>query len=66
MKRGYSQRDISDILNRHHSVVGKMEQDGRKIEILEFIQYCQALGADPREGFEVLLQSIACEANQTD
>lgn len=64
MKRGYSQRDISAVLNRHHSIVGKMEQDRRKIEILEFIRYCQALGVDPHEGLEVLIQSIAHEANQ--
>jgi transcriptional regulator with XRE-family HTH domain len=62
LKRGYSQRDVSDLMNRHHSVVGKMEQDRRKIEILEFIRYCQVIGVDPHEGVEVLIQSISQEA----
>lgn len=66
VKRGYSQREISVLLKRHHSVVGKMEQDRRKIEILEFIRYCQVLGSDPHEGLEVLIQSIAQDAEQAE
>lgn len=27
VKHGFSLRDISDLMNRHHSIVGKMEQD---------------------------------------
>ncbi|AJQ92290.1 hypothetical Protein YC6258_00238 [Gynuella sunshinyii YC6258] len=45
-------------MGRHHSVIGKMEQDRRKIEMLEFIAYCQVVGVDPHEGLEILIQSI--------
>jgi cytoskeletal protein RodZ len=55
---GLSLREASQILGRHHSVIGKMEQDRRKIEILEFLLYCQVLGADPHEGLEIMLESI--------
>lgn len=51
-------REASLAMGRHHSVIGKMEQDRRKIEILEFVNYCLVLGADPHEGLEILMQSI--------
>ena len=55
---GLSLRGVAELMDRHHSVVGKMEQDRRKIEIVEFIEYCQAIGADPHEGLDVLLASL--------
>jgi len=56
-----SLRDVSEIMGRHHSVLGKMEQDRRKIEILEFIKYCQIIGADPHEGLDILISSLKSE-----
>lgn len=55
---GLSLRDVAEAMGRHHSVVGKMEQDRRKIEILEFVRYCQVLGVDPHEGLDVLVKSL--------
>lgn len=55
---GLSLREASELMGRHHSVLGKMEQDRRKIEILEFVRYCQVLGADPHEGLEILIKSL--------
>lgn len=55
---GLSLRAVAEAMDRHHSVLGKMEQDRRKIEIVEFIEYCQAIGADPHEGLDVLLKSL--------
>lgn len=57
-KSGYSQREVSEIMNRHHSIVGKIEQSRKKIELVEFIKYCQVLGADPYEGLAVLIQAL--------
>ena len=56
--RGLSLREAANKVGRHHSVIGKMEQNRRKIEIVEFVEYCQALGIDPHEGIDVLLTSI--------
>lgn len=55
---GLSLRAVAELMDRHHSVVGKIEQDRRKIEVVEFIEYCQAIGADPHEGLDVLLSSL--------
>lgn len=54
---GLSIRAVAEVLGRYPSVIGKMEQD-RKIEIVEFIQYCHAVGADPHEGVEMLIKSL--------
>ena len=55
---GLSLRAASAKMGRHHSVLGKIEQERRKVEIMEFIQYCHVVGADPHEGLEVMIQSI--------
>lgn len=57
-KSGLSLRDVAEAMGRHHSVLGKMEQDRRKIEILEFVRYCQVLGVNPHEGLDVLIESL--------
>lgn len=57
-EKGLSLRSASQIIERHHSIVGKMEQNRRKIEVLEFLQYCDVLGADPHEGLEIMIESL--------
>ena len=52
---GLSLRAVGEIVGRHHSVVGKLEQDRRKIEMLEFVAYCKAVGADPHEGLDLII-----------
>jgi len=52
-------RDLAPMIGAHFTSVGKMEQDRKKIEIVEFVKYCQAIGADPHEGLEIIIQSIS-------
>lgn len=59
---GLSLRSVADAMGRHHSVLGKMEQDRRKIEVLEFVRYCQVVGADPHEGLDILIKSLEDES----
>lgn len=53
-----SLRAVAEIVGRHHSVIGKLEQDRRKIEMLEFVAYCRAVGADPHEGLDIIIQDV--------
>jgi len=46
------------MIGAHWTSVGKLEQDRKKIELVEFVTYCQAIGADPHEGIEVIIQSM--------
>lgn len=49
---GYTQRDIAKILRVHHSIIGKIEKGDRRIDVVELVQYCRALGVDPREAID--------------
>jgi transcriptional regulator with XRE-family HTH domain len=53
-----SLRDVGSLSGRDHSIIGKIEQARRKIEIIEFIEYCQILGIDPHEGMDILIDSL--------
>ena len=56
--RGLSLRAVGEILQRHHSVIGKLEQDRRRIDIIELLEYCRAVDADPHEAIELLEHSL--------
>lgn len=53
--RGLTLREAAEIVGRHHSVIGKMEQNRRRIDIIEFVGYCVALDIDPHTGIDILL-----------
>lgn len=44
---GISQRELAKRLDRAHSFVGKIESGERQLNVLEFCEYVEALGADP-------------------
>lgn len=37
-------RDLAPMIGAHFTSVGKMEQDRKKIELVEFVRYCNAIG----------------------
>ena len=46
-----TQRQLADRLGVVHSLVGKVETGERRLDVIEFRTYCDALGADPAEFF---------------
>ena len=52
-----SMRMLSEKLNVHHSIIGKIEQGERKLDIVEYVDYCEALGSDPLVGTKVIQSS---------
>ncbi|WP_395005281.1 helix-turn-helix domain-containing protein [Undibacterium sp.] len=52
-------RDLAPIIGAHFTSIGKMEQDRKKIELVEFVKYCQAIDADPHEGLDIIIQSLS-------
>lgn len=55
--QGLSLRDAAARVGRHHSVIGKLEQNRRRIDLVEYVEYCQALGLDPHAGLDVVIRS---------
>jgi len=50
-------RALAQKLDVHHSLVGKIEDGRRKIDLLEYVEYCDALGVDAHVGLELLVKS---------
>ena len=57
-EKGLSLREVGELVGRHHSVIGKMEQDRRKIDVVEFVEYCLALDIDPTEGILLIRRVV--------
>jgi len=47
-KAGLTQAEVSAKLGRPQSFVAKYEGAERRLDVIEFIQVCTALGVDPR------------------
>lgn len=43
-------RDLAERLEVPHSFVGKVEQGERRLDVVEYIQYCEALNVSPLIG----------------
>ena len=46
-KAGVTQRELARRLNRAHSYVSRIEKGDRRLDVPEFLQWCEVLGADP-------------------
>lgn len=47
-KTGLTQAEVSAELGRPQSFVAKYEGGERRLDVIEFVQVCSALGVDPR------------------
>ena len=48
-------RGLATKLEIHHSIIGKIETGDRKLDLFEFIAYCEAIGVDPLKGFRIAI-----------
>ncbi len=53
-EKGHTMRSLAQVLGTPHSFVGKIENQERRLDVVEFIRYCQALEIDPIEGLTIL------------
>lgn len=54
-EKGHTMRTLSEIINTPHSFIGKVENQERRLDVIEYIRYCKALGVDPIEGIKHVL-----------
>lgn len=53
--KGLTMRQAGELLAKPHSFIGKIEAGQRRLDVVEYIWYCQRLGFDPHEGLNELL-----------
>jgi len=58
-QRGLTMRQAGELLDKPHSFIGKTECGQRRLDVVEFVWYCNRLGFDPLEGIKVLTDSKA-------
>ena len=46
-------RDLAATMGVAHSFIGKVEQQERRLDVIEYLQYCEALGVSPLDGLKV-------------
>lgn len=55
----YTMRALAEKLNTPHSFIGKTEQINRRLDVGEFVHYCQALDADPVKVIKDLVKEVS-------
>lgn len=54
-EQGLSVRDLGKLLDEPHQFVVKVETCERKLNVFEYVQYCDVLKIDPAIGLEKLV-----------
>lgn len=54
---GITQRELARRLDRAHSFVGKIESGERQLNVLEFCEYAETLGADAAELIRAIVRT---------
>ncbi|HHG5368148.1 TPA: helix-turn-helix domain-containing protein [Pseudomonas aeruginosa] len=63
MDQGLTMRDLGERLGVTHSYVQKVETGERRLDVVEYVWYCAALGAAPHEGLD-LVKAFASQAGE--
>ena len=57
--RCLTMRNLAASMGKPHSYIQKVEEGERRLDVVEFIWYCMALGVDPGEGIKVAMSAIS-------
>ena len=63
---GLTQQELASRLDKHQSFVSKFERSERRLDILEFITVCRALGVDTYSIISEVEDSLFRESSPSD
>jgi len=52
--KGLTLRQVSEIIGRHHSIIGNIETQVRRMDVAEFYEYCELLELNPHDCFDFI------------
>lgn len=55
-EKGLTMRELGERLGVIHSWVGKVELGERRLDLIEYVHYCNAPGIDPHEGLDLIIR----------
>lgn len=53
---GLTIRQLAEKMGVHHSIIGKIETGERRLDVIEFVEYCKILGVNPQEVIAILME----------
>ena len=53
-KAGLTQREVAALLDTPHSLVAKIENGERRLDVIEYCRFCYAIGSDPHKGIDLV------------
>ncbi|MDY6927422.1 MAG: helix-turn-helix transcriptional regulator [Pseudomonadota bacterium] len=53
-KKGLTIRQFAELIDEPHQFVNRVEKCQRKLNIYEYVQYCEALNLNPEDGLKLL------------
>lgn len=54
LSKGLSVRDLALVIDEPFQFVSKIETIQRKLNVYEYVQYCEALNLNPSDGLKIL------------
>lgn len=58
-RTGMTQRDLAAALGREQNYIARIEQGQRRVDLVEWVQICRALGEDPEAEIAALVKRIS-------
>lgn len=54
IEKGLTMRELAQLLDVHHSWIGRIELGERRLDVIEYTHYCKALELNPTDGLNLL------------
>ena len=57
-KQNLSMRALAESMGKPHSYIQKVEQGERRLDVVEYVWYCNTLEVNPQTGLDLIQQAV--------